>query len=69
VGITKVSAVGFLALAIATVQTATWEQLIASGTESHVKGRYAQAEAAVRPAFSRASRGEINAGDISALVC
>src|SRR5215467_1378921 len=39
---------------IAAAQTVTWEQLIASGTEFHAKGRYAEAELAFRAALEKA---------------
>lgn len=54
-GITgKVSAVGFFVVAIAAGQTATWEQLIDSGTEFQAKGRYADAERFFRAALEKA---------------
>ncbi len=48
-------AAGFiLALGIAAGQTATWEQLIASGGRFQAAGRYAEAETAFRSALEKA---------------
>lgn len=53
-GITsKLSAAFFLVSAIAAAQTATWEQLVDSGTDLQAKGRYAEAEVAFRSALEK----------------
>ena len=44
----------FLALGLAVGQTATWEQLIASGGGFQAEGRYAEAETAFRSALEKA---------------
>src|SRR5215467_11535877 len=43
-----------LAVGIVAAQTATWEQLMDSGTEFQAKGRYAEAEVAFRSALEKA---------------
>src|SRR5215471_1239668 len=48
------SFVPLLLAGISAAQTVTWEQLIASGTEFHAKGRYAEAELAFRAALEKA---------------
>jgi Flp pilus assembly protein TadD len=44
----------FFVLGLAAAQTASWEQLTASGTELHAKGQYAEAEGAFRRALEKA---------------